>query len=1206
MAGTVASALGCGALLAAAPSATAGDGGRVSAGGAIAGGTAAGDGWLITGVTSHGSAFLGPMADPLGGPDWVWCINVGLKPPSGSVSVQTVSDANSAAMAWLLDKLQYDPASLGVADRGLSNAAGSFMAHMVYEEGNKGGVSAEARKAAIQAAAWPALRAEADRLWATAQASVTRTAQTEVQTYDIGGQRSGVISNIGIRNGSGAWLPGVDFTAYLDGNAVFDTNNNNRVDPGETNTYTGLTQSTEVHLNWVATSGVGDPRFHAVYATTQAGLNVLRASASMQDTLRRGGYDPMTLTSAGVQFRAVGSFQPVVSTRVASEMVDAGDLVPDAVTFAAAEGEEWIPGTAVRADGVLYGPFESPQPASNAVPAGVPVAATASVSVSAPGTVTGGANVAVPASGFYTWVWSIDKETQPDPDLITADFSDGFFTVGETSIARLRMDLSSDVATASEFISKGEVPVDEFSVGPVVPGDLWLAPSVGDPVGIAMIAEISEPVSEAGLPVEEVVQTIRFTADRYGTYTTGVDTPAFEPLEYSGVYSVRLSVDTEALDEQARHWLDDDYEAASDGWWAPNEVVTVRMDPRVVTERQDRILEERDLPAPLVDDVTISLADEQDLWLTRNGQPVGVPVVNDAYGPYDVPRPQVPDPFPQDAPLKVGTETVTFTGPGTQATPGGTVINPDNNAPSVPDRVTGFYTWESKITTDPLLFDAFDSDFWIESETTTVRDEVVHWSRTLEPDLVPGGRLFDDVRIEQLRGGHGTFEGLQGTEWLPDDDTARLVVYGPLTVEPTKGQYDVPEATPVFDSVEFEAVNGQWEFGYDDLAFERVPLDAPIDPETGEPMREAWFQFVYEFDGDDRTTPYASGFDDQRERAYVSWSPTTPPPPAPEPEPGAPGLVTQAQVLAADSGEETSIPLAGDSTRDVLRQEGEVAFDVGSTAVSDLYFAPVGEELVCTSAQRVFSSAVVDLTPDQVEYVTDSFVTPALSAGTYGWREMAWGPGGDLLDIGACGEPAETFEVLAVRTTIGHEDTNGDGLAGAGDELWDDIHLEGGMPDGAEVDLASTVYELTSDQVTWGDAAINTGAGNITVPDSVCTDAAVFTTLAVTEAVTEPGVYATDRFNVPGAGERVVGGLTMVETATVRLGEESRTLTGICGTPEESIGPVYFGSGGGGELAVTGVSRLAVMLLLAVALATTGGALARWSDRRNRSTRATA
>lgn len=323
-----------------------------------------------------------------------------------------------------------------------------------------------------------------------------------------------------------------------------------------------------------------------------------------------------------------------------------------------------------------------------------------------------------------------------------------------------------------------------------------------------------------------------------------------------------------------------------------------------------------------------------------------------------------------------------------------------------------------------------------------------------------------------------------------------------------------------------------------------------------------------------------------------------------------PGLVTEAAVFAAGSGEPTTIPVAGDSTRDVLRPADGARFAPGSTAVARLYFAPVGTQLVCTPDQLVHTSQVIAL-DGAGEWTTDEYVTEAGQAGRYGWVETGYGPDGKAFGVGVCGEPAETFDVMAVWTTLGHEDTNGDGVAGAGDELWDDIHLPV-VPKGASVELASTVYELTRDQVTWGEAAINTGVGNITVNPDVCTEAAVFTTLTAPEKATAGGVYSTNRFTLPDAGEYIVGGLTMVETATVTRGDETRTITGKCGEPDESIGPVYFGfdsaaaaSDGADALAITGASRVAVMFGAGALLAMLGGSLARWSERRKTAVTAT-
>jgi hypothetical protein len=1318
-------ALAGGLLLAGSGSATAGDGGRVSAGGAIAGGRAAGDGWLITGVTASGSAFLGPLPDPTGTGDWVWCINFGLALPAGTVSVVRVEDANSSAMAWLLGRLQHDPASLGVADRGLSNAAGSYLVHMNYEEGNKAAVSAEARKAALAAAAWPALRAEADRLWELAVASANPSAQTEVQTY-VSNQRTGVISNIGIQNGRGEWIGGIDFTSTLTEGAVFDTNGNGQVDPGESGTSAGTTGSEPVSLNWVATPGIHDVNFDTTYATTRAGLEVLRAGAGVQDGLRKAGDDPQVLASAGVRFRAVGSFQPVVSTQVANAVVDAGEAVPDRVTFAAAPGETWIPGTRVCAAGTFYAPFASEQPAANLVPAGAPVAGTATACVDGPGTVTAGGDVVAQASGFGTWVWTITKAEQANPDLITGDYSDGFFTPGETATARLRMDLSSQVAAATRVISKGQSVVDSFTIAPAGTGDLWLAPE-GDPLRVPMVAEISAPVSEAGLAVESVTQQIRFVADSFGTYTTGTEgVPAFESVTASGVYSVRLSVDTAALDDRARYWLQESYHAATDGWWAPEETFTVRMAPVMETQVAQRVFDQEswDVPASftVVDQVTAALRDPGDVWLTVDGAPVEIGADNSFWGMFDQPMaPTSLSAAPADK--LIGTERVVFTGPGTLATGGQTQTTG-----------VGFGTWTTVVQADPLWFDGYESRFFEESETVSVRRAIKHDSIAREYSVDAGDRAFDQVTLARLSPTSGRFEGLGG--WAGDATEATLSLYAypqePRTVE-------VPDdavlvwTRPYADLVS----NGVWQIGWGDYGDgDAVYTPDPLGPEG------TWYVFVYDHPGDDRHAPFTSAFNDVRERmfdrtgtiapevvtraqvragvgesftdeaivinapqgAWLTWKAYGPQDagwmgpdgredtaddvpvcteenlildtaatgdmvfvhgngiytspaavtaasgdvlwvetlhgPGADGEPGTaddrvlaqgrcgqagettrvvdePWVSTQAVVTLDTTGEVTSIPVAGDRVADQITYGGDHA--AGSVTVVDAYFAPVGQPLSCTADQHVAASAPVELDlglqAEERVATTEAFVTiPA--AGTLGLVETTRGPDGEVTSTGACGDPSETVHAIAVSTTIGHEDTNGDGFAGAGDELWDDIHLTGTLPAGAEVALSSTVYELTSDQVTWGGAPINTGVGNITVEAGVCTAEAVFTELVVEEVVTEPGTYATDRFTIPDAGERVVGGLTMLETAVVTVGEDARTVTGQCGAPEESIGPVYFGSGGGevvtasdgsgavvtapdgGVLAVTGASRVLLLVGIATALTAAGVWLAHWSKRR--------
>jgi hypothetical protein len=1024
-AGVAALVMTSGLLVAGGGAASAGDAGRVSAGQAIAGGRAAGDGWLISGVTSSGSAFLGPLSDPTGGADWVWCINMGLNPPSGSVSIETVSGADAAAMAWLLDKLQYDPASIGVADRGLSNAAGSYLVHMHYDEGNKAGVTGEARKAAVEAAAWSGLTAEADRLWDLATSSTDLSAQTEVQTYDLGTQRTGTIGNIGIQNGRGEWVAGIDFTTTLTGGAVFDTNGNGQADSNETGTYSGVTADQPIELRWVAGPGVQDVHGSSEYSASRAVLNRLRAGAAYQDSLRKASDDPEVLGSAGVRFRAVGDFRPEgISTAPAA--VSFGEVLSDLFVPAVAEGDTWV-----SVDGApvpvtysweVYDVGSTPVAGSDSAPSGTPVFSGTAVATGPGEALTVQAGIA-PASSTYVWVWSTSKALQPEA---TADYvrdvvwTDGT-TTEETSVVRWQVEHSS--------ITR------EYNI---VPG-----------------GRVFDTITIAGFPDDHG----QFAGlDRFAADVTEAAVTVYGPLESRPTTS--------------------EVPAGTPVFWA-------------------------------------------DTLASVNG---------------------------------------TFNVGWDEANP---IVAPTSATYAGGDYFVFVYSFAGDARVEAYT-SAFDdlAETWFIPANPTSTPVVGPWLITAADTEVVAGEPFGDTAYltGDVDGGYLVFEA-----------------YGPFT----------EGTTPVEDPASL-----MW-------TSQQVPVDGvgvyrsgatsavlPVGAQTGDVY---WVATYYDADG---SQIMRGRFGDASEITTVV-------------APVAPGLVTEAAVYASESGELTAIPVAGDSTRDVIRPENDAVFEAGSTAVSRLYFAPEGTDLVCTAEQLVFTPAAIDLA-DESEYLSDAYTTPVGVAGTYGWVETGYGPDGSVFDQGACGEPSETVDVVAVSTTLGHEDTNGDGLAGAGDELWDDIHLTGTLPAGAEVALSSTVYELTADQITWGEAAINTGAGNITVASDVCTPEALYTTLTVTEVVTEPGTYSTGRFTVPGAGERVIGGLTMVETAQITVGDQTRTVTGVCGAPDESVGPVYFGSGGGGsgaaasQLAITGVSRLGGLLALAMVLGLGGGSLARWAEHRKR------
>ncbi|MDR0594182.1 MAG: hypothetical protein LBG60_13215 [Bifidobacteriaceae bacterium] len=640
--------------------------------------------------------------------------------------------------------------------------------------------------------------------------------------------------------------------------------------------------------------------------------------------------------------------------------------------------------------------------------------------------------VAPDHSGFYTAVARVDTDALSDETrLFLADgqlgetATDGPWAEGEIAAAALQFDLAS--STETRTISKGDTFSDIVTVKAVDPADRWLSPG-GTPLKVPMKTEVFGPFDDLGdlthpdgQPIAaKLVATAQWVATKFGEYKIGdldgaVGVFDNRRLAYSGYYTIVTSVDSARLKAGAdnpmadsyaetRIFLDDRWETgdpnqpvpdaaaagaapnrATDGYWSDGEQITVRMAPVVETLRQNRLLDEKDLPKGLVDNVRLTLLDESyesggpdysisqleredananqlapgevvsggnnhvltyqgDLWLNVAGQPVEIAVLGDAYGPYNTPQPQTADPTDQDKAKQIGTRHLVFTESQVLTTPivqtpgepakdrpawskvpaGGQsyaqagvdpnglwitpqsqapvecsgvfanpslceAFNPDEAAPA--DTVTGFYTWEARILADQqtntarpqdigaehpgtlnAYFESWDSDFWIVNETTSVRDQITHVSRTLEPSVAPGGRFYDDVRIGQFRDDHGDFLGLDADGWSADETTAQLTVYGPLFDEPDNFATATPPGTPVYTQAVLEAVNGYWIVGAEDYELLKAPTEPPVNPETGQAAPRVWYVFVYEFAGDDRTSEFRSDFGDSLERVVVSFN----------------------------------------------------------------------------------------------------------------------------------------------------------------------------------------------------------------------------------------------------------------------------------------------------------------------------------------------
>ena len=133
-------------------------------------------------------------------------------------------------------------------------------------------------------------------------------------------------------------------------------------------------------------------------------------------------------------------FAPIMSTAVSSPRIAVGDRPVDhlSVALAADSPAPWRvrpDGTlvAVVATGVLYGPFPSPPAESPAVDPAAPIAWTEQATLTGPGEVASSGAFVVERPGFYTWVWTIAADGQPEavlPDGYV--WSDAFGLAAET------------------------------------------------------------------------------------------------------------------------------------------------------------------------------------------------------------------------------------------------------------------------------------------------------------------------------------------------------------------------------------------------------------------------------------------------------------------------------------------------------------------------------------------------------------------------------------------------------------------------------------------------------------------------------------------------------------------------------------------------------------------------------------------------------
>lgn len=258
---------------------------------------------------------------------------------------------------------------------------------------------------------WDTYAAKMDSLWNEAVANTPAGLNMEYQYTQ--GKRKGTI-NVGIQNGNGANIAGAQYTATLNGPAVFDQTGKN--------TISGTTTGSDQHIAWTAT-GNGEVTYTLSRKIPKAAILSSPNQNLMSPT------DPGTQTS-NITFQVQANFKPTIRSDQSDHRIEYGHAPEDDLTWHVdPTGGDWIQGATIKSTGTLYYFAKKPVEGRTTVRDGVKAAtataagdrdgATSHVDASSitmdPGFVKahpGATPSSLPATGWYTWVWEITPGMQ--------------------------------------------------------------------------------------------------------------------------------------------------------------------------------------------------------------------------------------------------------------------------------------------------------------------------------------------------------------------------------------------------------------------------------------------------------------------------------------------------------------------------------------------------------------------------------------------------------------------------------------------------------------------------------------------------------------------------------------------------------------------------------------------------------------------------
>lgn len=258
---------------------------------------------------------------------------------------------------------------------------------------------------------WATYTAKMNELWNEAVANTPTNLDMRYQ-YTLG-KRKGTI-NVGIQNGNGANIAGAQYTATLNGPAVFDQTGKN--------TISGTTTGSDQHIAWTAT-GNGK----VTYKLSRKIPKAAKLESPNQNLM--APTDPGTQTN-NITFEVLNNFKPTIESNQSDHRIEYGHAPEDDLTWHVdPTGGDWIQGATIKSTGTLYYFAKKPVEGRTTVKDGVK-AATATVTGDRDGATNhvdaasitmdpgfvkahkGAAPSSLPDTGWYTWVWQITPDMQ--------------------------------------------------------------------------------------------------------------------------------------------------------------------------------------------------------------------------------------------------------------------------------------------------------------------------------------------------------------------------------------------------------------------------------------------------------------------------------------------------------------------------------------------------------------------------------------------------------------------------------------------------------------------------------------------------------------------------------------------------------------------------------------------------------------------------